>query len=701
MISKTFSNKWVVYKGDLKRFKWFGILYGVILFLQLPLFLWMELSKQKFIQGSLGAEVANKSLRPEMIFQPIEHLINIVVPITFGLILFNYLQNDRASTLFHSLPIKRGFLYCQNLLAGLTLIWLPILINEFLMYGVMTAFGVTEVQWQIPQVNSSVTDMVNSYRLTTVPVWQIVSFSLIISLLMTGLFYIFTVFIGMLTGNVLLQGALTFIGLFLPMGLYVIVKLNLAKLLYGFSGGISDRILEWLSPIVNYLNNQNYMFLFKTWTWYMWYFGTAVLLCGASIYLYKIRHAEAAGETLAGGWMRWIFKYGVAICAALTSGLYFSGFNENYPWILYLGYFIGGLLGYIIADMIAYKSFHFYQRWKGMVIFGAVFILLLSFVKMDFYGYQSYVPAQNEVKEVFLSNLNRESFSANKGLTGKDNINVVRLLHRQIINLEDENTALEKSSKMQNTTTAVKPFDPQSRVLMDITYVLNNGSKVTRTYFIDLKRYRQFLVPIFNSREAKMIMFGRLFNIDRSKIDQINVTNNRTGKGIRIYKRAEIDEALAALRKDVLNVSYEAAVEGKVPPQANLDFVSKIDADQRYNSYALSYYPEFKNLEAFLAEHNYQKDLFLNPEDISAVIVKNVNSDKTTEIKDKQTIKDLINWGNLDNENVFITRKPQPENKEMVQYSGKIVLKKGSPIYVMFDGSYYAQQFISRLVSEK
>lgn len=700
MISGTSSRNWVVFKGALKRLKWLSILYGVTLFLELPLLLWMELGKRKSIQGNLWAEVANKSYSPQMLFHPVQHFVNIAVPVLFGLILFHYLQKDRASTFFHSLPIKRGFLYCQNLLAGLTLIWLPILINGLLVYGVFAIFGITEGQWQNPQVYGPAMEQVNGNGPHIVPVWQVVAYWLFLSLLMTGLFYIFTLFIGMLTGNVLLQGALTFIGLFLPLGIYVLIKFNLWKLLYGFPRDINDRAIEWLSPLVSYLNDQSYRFLFEASTWYLWYFVAAVLLCGASIYLYKVRHAEAAGETLAAGWIRWIFKYGVAACAALTGGLYFSTFNEGGIGVLYLGYFIGAVLGYIIADMIAYKSFHFYKRWKGMVFFGAVFILLISFVKLDFYGYERYIPDQNEVKEVFLSNLNREGFTATEGLTGEDNIRRVRELHQQIIKMEEENRAQEKSFRKWQINSAVRPVNPVRMVMStDITYVLDSGTKVKRTYSIDIYRYREFLYPIFNSQEAKRSMYRRLFKMDEGKIDQININNNHLAKSVRIYKRAEIDGALAALRKDVLNTSYEAAMENKVPSQASIEFVSKTDVEKNYAFYNLNFYPEFKNFEAFLAERGYLGELFLNPEDVSKIIVKKVGTNKTVEVSEKQKIKVLLNWCNLEDERAYIMKQQQAENKDMVEYYGKVVKKNGSPLFIMFDNNPYAQQLIYKMLN--
>ncbi|ADG80915.1 DUF6449 domain-containing protein [Thermincola potens] len=705
MTSGTSSRKWVVFKSALKRFKWLSILYGVALFLEVPLLLWMELSKQKSLQGNLWTEVANKSFVPQILFHPIEHFVNIIVPVIFGLILFHYLQTDRASTFFHSLPIKRASHYCQNLFAGLTLIWLPILINGLLIYVIFAAFGVTEGQWYDPNVYGPAMEQMNSNGPNIIPVWQVMAYWLFLNLLMTGLFYVFTVFIGMLTGNVLLQGALTFIGLFLPLGLYLLIKFNLWKLLYGFPREINGRNIEWLSPLVSYLNNQNYRLLFTDMTWYVWYLVIAVLLCVISIYLYKRRPAEAAGETLAADWIRWIFKYGVAVCAALTGGLYFSSLNERSIGVLYLGYFIGAVLGYIVADMIAYKSFHFYKRWKGMAVFAAIFFLVIFSVKLDLVGYEKYVPDQSGVKEVFLSTLNMEGLMATEGLTGQDNIEKVRQLHRQIIKMEKENKVREQAFYGQQMNSAVGPVDPMRMRSVDITYVLDSGEKVQRTYYIDMYLYREFLYPIFNSQEAKQVMYGRLFKMDAGKIDQLNVNNHHLGKNIRIYKRTEIEEALTALRKDVLKVSYEAAMEGKVATRAIIEFIPTKDTEPNGPVYNLNYYAEFKNFEAFLAKYGYLEELFLDPADVSTIIVKKTRSGETMEVKDKKKIKVLLDWCSLEDENAFMARQKQPVNGKMaeyygqVEYYGKIVKKDGSVIYVGFDSSPFARQLIYKMLN--
>lgn len=708
MTSITSFKNWVIFKGALKRLKWFGILYGVALILELPLLIWMELSRLKDIQGAMW--VANKSFRPEMLFHPMFHLTNIAVAVIFGLILFYYLHNDRANTFFHSLPIKRSVLYLQNLMAGLTLIWLPILLNGLLVYLVLTLFGVTEGHWNTPQVYSPMGELISDPQ-TTVSIWQILGRWFFISLLMTGLFFIFTVFVGMLTGNVLLQAALTFIGLFLPLGFYLLGKYNLSRLLYGFSQNGNDNNIEWLSPVVSYLNN-GYRSMNDHINWYLGYLVIAIVIIGLTVYLYKWRNAEAAGETLAAGWIRWIFKYGVAVSAALTGGVYFSSFNENSPQLLFIGHFIGAVLGYCISDMIAYKSFHFYKRWRGMVVFGLVFLVMVASVSFDLFGYESYVPAQSNVKEVHMSNLAGDGWyriqgdNNIRGITEPENIDRIRLLHQRIIDREDENRAVQLSVNRENSTSKVGPeFNPKRIVPLNITYVMKDGSMVKREYRIEINSYRQYLYPIFNTREARRSMYSRYFQMDINKLDEITVDNFRLGRNIRIYRPEELNEALEALNKDMLNISYEAAVEHKVPAKARVQFTSKRSLNESYHMYDLSYFAEFENFEAFLKSHGYIDELFLKPEDVAQINVRKVGSDTVEVVKDKQKIQVLLDWCTRSDKQAYLDRRvrmvkePYSPNNPAAQYFGEIVLKKGEPIWVGFDGGVYAWEQIKNIVT--
>lgn len=705
MTSKTSSNQWVVYTSSIIRLKWLGILYGVVLILSQPLRLWIQFANRKAFQGNLWPEVANKLPLQDMFFHPLGLLANTIAAVLFGLILFNYLQKEGASSFFHSLPIKRAALYWQNILAGLTLIWLPILLNGLLMYGIFSLFGISSGEWYYGKnIPGSLMPGILGDGRVFIPLGQVFAFWLFISLLMTAFFYIFTVFVGMFTGNVLLHGALTVIGVMLPLGIYLLTKFNLWKLLYGYPRDFDSGGVENLSPLIYYLNMQNFRELFNGWNWYVAYFVVTVLLCGASVILYKARPAEAAGETLAAGWIRQLFKYGVAACAALTGGLYFSTLSEYSTGIIYLGYLIGAVMGYAISDMIAYKSFRFYERWKGLVVFGGVFLLIVCFIKLDLFGYIKYIPVQSGVKEISLSILSQRYGGPPESgkLKEKDNIARVLKLHQQIIIREQENKALLKIPRDSKyyAMTGPGPGPVNMPMNTDITYVLANGNKVKRSYIIDVSRYREFLYPLVTSQEAKKVMFEYLFKIDTGVIDQININNYRWNKNIRIYRQDELSEALAAMRKDVLNISYEAVMEDKVPTRASIDFVLKPNQNSVYYSSNLPYFMEFKYLEAFLANRGYLRELFTDPEDISKIIVKRVGNEESKEIKEKSEINYLLNVANLNDEKDFLIRQKQSPDMQRGYY-GSVVMKNGRTSFVVFDANPATEQKISKMIQDK
>ncbi|HEX3031147.1 MAG TPA: DUF6449 domain-containing protein [Bacillota bacterium] len=705
MISAIFSKKWIIYKAALKRLKWLSILYAVGLFLELPLPLWMQISRQKAEMGA--AWVAGKSFRPDELFNPFLHVSNVAAAVIAGLIIFSYLHKDRANTFFHSLPIKRAALYIQNVAAGLTLLWLPILVNGVIIYGVFALFGIDQVQ----AINHNqvfepgITSLDGNQMLAVV---KLMAFWFFLSLLMTALFYVFTVFMGMLTGNILLQGGLTLLGLFLPLGLYLLVKYNLWKMLYGYPRDMGNQI-EWFSPLISYLENSSPV-MFEKMGWYLGYLAAALIILVVSIYLYNKRHAESAGETLAADWIRWVFKYGVAVCSALTGGLYFGSLNENSMGALYTGYAIGGLLGYVVADMIAYKSFHFYKRWKGLLTFAAVFALVIGCIRLDLWGYENYVPDQAKIKGVSLGNfttLGGEPLdSSYPGMRDPQNINLVRQLHGRIIQMRDQNKAAEQEyyygQKTAVAQSAAWPVEQQRRIAaITIKYELTNGSQVTRVYNIDLNAYRQYLNPIFNTQEAKKIIFSRFFRMDPKKMDEITVNNFHLGKSIRIYQKEEVQAALTALQKDLLDVTYESAVEGKTPALASIDFSSKMDYDGGYMSYSMNLYKEFSNLRTFLKQHNYTADLFLAPEQVDHIAVKKVNTEATVKVKDKQDIQTLLEWCGVTDQQSYFGRQKGPEGKVPEQYFGQIVKKDGSSIYVAFDISPYALQHLKQIIAKK
>jgi ABC-2 type transport system permease protein len=347
-----------------------------------------------------------------------------------------------------------------------------------------------------------------------------------------------------------------------------------------------------------------------------------------------------------------------------------------------------------------------------MAVFGIVFLMMLASVNFDLFGYESYVPAQIGVKEMHVTNLAGDNYMIQgdnniRGITNPENIERVRLLHQRIIDREDENRNLQRSFNREFKTSQAAPGFNQRRVVsLGLTYIMKNGSRVKRVYSIDINSYRQYLYPIFDTEEARRSIYNRFFQIDVDKLDQINVNNFRLGKNIRIYKPAEIDEAFEALNKDMLNISYEEAVEGKVPAKAHVSFASKVNSNRGYSSYDLAFFADFKNFDAFLIRYGYNDELFLKPEEVSQISLRKAGSSTVKVVEDKQKIQVLLDWCTRSDKQAFLdkqaymVKEPSSPNNPAVEYFGEILLKKGDPIWVGFDGSPYAWEQIKNIVTQ-
>lgn len=664
-----------------------SILYGIILFLTLPLSVWLQLSYQQETAGALWVDTINKLYLPSLLYNPFSLMMNMFIPIVFALTIFHYLHKDRACTFFHSLPIKRSSLYLQNLLAGLLMVWVPIIINGILMYGAFAAFGVNKGEWfQITRSASESAVAYAPYQANIISLPEAFGWWLFITLLMTVLFYVFTVFVGMFTGNVLLQGVLSYIGLFLPLGMYALIKLNLALLVYGFPETMDESYTEWLSPLAAYTSITTSSYSDNYGLYLSIYIFVVLLLSLGALIMYKWRKAEVAGDTLAADWIRFVFKYGVAFCTALTIGLYFIAMvNNNAETILYPGYLAGAVLGYIIADMIAHKSFRFYERWKGLVIFSGIFLLLILGIKMDFIGYEKFLPDAASIDEVRLSILDKNGNSSEKGLSSPDNIEDTIRLQAAIQSRKSENKDDAISSGHPDPKTGVYPNIRST----EITYVLNNGKEIKRSYNIDINKYKKYLEPVVMSEEGKKVLYSQLFELDMNKLDKIDITNFRFNKSSRIYDRDELMTAITALRQDAMNASYEAAMEDSVPIRVNVDLIVAAADKTELNYYTIPVYTgESENFQAFLDRAGYTDILFIDPATVQGITVeKSSGGEKLiTSIKDIDYLLNIAYATDEKNYTMHGDIEIAKENNE-ISYFGKVIMKDKKTYYVDFDAS--------------
>ena len=261
------------------------------------------------------------------------------------------------------------------------------------------------------------------------------------------------------------------------------------------------------------------------------YAAAGAALLGLAWLLYRRRRSESAGDVVAVGWMKPVFRYGCAVYAAILGGrllyalLWESFQNGQYfallPMILCM--IAGGAVGYYAASMLLAKTPRVFKTtWKGMLAVALGCAALCGAMKCDLFGVVRRVPAPDSVKLV-----NVYAAGSNYYLTpGKDDalIEKVRTLHQTIIDDKDYimSTAEGRSVYMETEEGSYTIGAPASEIVstsvssfantsVRFTYTLNSGLKVERRYNLYLTQnrmdqkdtYDHLLDQLINSQEMR------------------------------------------------------------------------------------------------------------------------------------------------------------------------------------------------------
>ena len=87
----------------------------------------------------------------------------------------------------------------------------------------------------------------------------------------------------------------------------------------------------------------------------------------------------------------------------LLGGFYFSETTERFEWVI-LGYVLGVVFGYLLAEMVLQKTWRIKLQLKGFGYYSLVVLLLIFVIKIDVFGFESRVPDISDIKEVSISN---------------------------------------------------------------------------------------------------------------------------------------------------------------------------------------------------------------------------------------------------------------------------------------------------------
>ncbi|KGX92498.1 hypothetical protein N781_16695 [Pontibacillus halophilus JSM 076056 = DSM 19796] len=591
MPSITSSFKKELWKQNLRSVGWIGALYLIALIFILPLTIFMTLqdSSAYFDYYSDGLFSGPLVLQYPLI---------VGVPVVLAVFLFRYLHVTSASDFIHSLPMSRKSLFHHYLLFGITLLAIPLLITALILL-----------------IMSGVMDVSFIFDSGDLAYW------FFISLLMTTLFYVVGIFIGMLTGISLIQGILTFILLVFPFGITVLVALNLDIYLVGFSVDylLTERY-TYLSPVTDLAN------VTLRREGYIWHVAIYAILIfvfyGASYVAYKVRKLEEASNSIAFPILRQVFKYGVTACFTLLGGFYFGAImGYDVGWAI-IGYVIGAIIGYILAEITLQKTWRIRPHVKGFVFFVVVAsgVLYVSF--QDGFGYADRVPEFEEVEEVYFGDYlhyyyeylslegenelnSREHshyYSEGSGMfQSKESIEQITNLHKAIVNNKD----------------ALQTYDQQARTV-SIVYELKDGSKMVRKYErVAFQPLHQSFRPIYESNAFLEKEFPILTK-SADEFDRLNLQSYLTDKRVNIVEESQLQQGLDALKKDIQSLSYEEMLS-LTDSGLNMEFLISEPDSNEPEYIQMTYYEEYEEFTKWMKENGNYDSIKVTVDDVREV----------------------------------------------------------------------------------
>jgi len=194
------------------------------------------------------------------------------------------------------------------------------------------------------------------------------------------------------------------------------------------------------------------------------------------------------------GWMKPVFRYGVAICGSMVGGIalyaVFWGTFQNGEYYdvipLVISMLIAGAISYYIASMLLAKSLRVFRgNWKGLVVTALCAVAICGTMHFDIFGVETRVPTADQIEYVSFSAAdNSYTFYPDEDV---ELLESVRKVHLAIAEDADYIVAMEENWR----TSGEENFDEVSMYnYVRINYYLKNGTSVYRRYDVPMVRTR-------------------------------------------------------------------------------------------------------------------------------------------------------------------------------------------------------------------
>ena len=484
-------------------------------------------------------------------------VISLVYAVLCALAVWGWLYNAKSVGMYHALPVTRRGLFLTDFLSGMAMMLIP--------YAVTGALCVA--------VSALVRGVDPAGLLVTV-----------LCVLGESLFFFASASaVVFITGNPFACAAFYFLFHFFAAGAEWLIC-QLMTLFYFGVEQYYEGIAEFLSPVIFLMRNVSVHTTSQQITmpggwiesgkiesvtlaggWIIAVYALAgLVLLGCAWALYRRRRSESAGDVVAVGWMKPVFRYGFALCAAVAGGMllynlfFYTGSTETArPAPMAFCMAAAGAVGYYIASMLLSKSLRVFRgSWKGLLATVLVSAALCFAAAADPFGVETWIPDAAEIEKAGLD----LGYGGHMYVNFTDGAAVGKLLdlHRAILS---EEPLLNKRHGEELWTS-----DYTGSGYLELYYWVN-GRRVSRAYRIpfstaasQLETLKKAEILVTDPAVQEASIFDGLSYYDGEEIAETRpihgyvteVYNTAAGEFENLDLTAEQAEAVeAALRRDI------------------------------------------------------------------------------------------------------------------------------------------------------
>jgi hypothetical protein len=593
-------------KEDLKRRIWTIALFILVFFLGFPVICALE----------LGSSYTRTEVSYDMLLQLLgvnfgfASIFTIVCAIICGLSSFFYLHSKKKVDLFHSLPVRREFMFAVNFIDGLLIFIVPYIINVIACYVIIAINKLMTVQIFVESLKA-----------------------IAINSLFFILIYTIVIIAVMLTGNLVVSCLGS--GVFLSYGaiLMALKEMYYSQFFSTYSGrNNSGSFLKVITPFYIYLDilNSEQISVFRLFKVML----VTIVLIAFALYLYKKRPSEAAGKAMSFQISKPIIKFLIVVPISLAGGIFFSNVSmrSKTAWYIFGLLFFAIIISIIIEMIYNFDVKSAFKKKREMVIALATVGIIASIFHFDLIKYDAYLPEKTDIASMSIAvdslDNNINTYSYRNGYREYRYVNYVdfQLNRMELTDLEAGYALAELG-----VNNILDLNDYNNRINYTVKYNLKNGKEIYREYVANRDDSYELLKKIYSNIEYKEAHYP-IYSTELSDITRIEFNDIINGASYKVSKDDYAD-FIQIFKEDLNRITLDDI--------ANHSPIATVSIGNE--NYDTNYYinDKYTNTITFLKEHGFNTVSSINNiESIYKIVASNLNYNENEQ---ENIVKDEYN----------------------------------------------------------